>query len=671
MAMQANCAAIVDANAKPGSTISFASGLTGVIKLTSGLPTITVSMTIKGPGASLLAIDGMGKYRPFFITPSGTDKVSVSGLTIEAGSDAVDYGGGGGVVSGGTVSFTECSFVGNAAGNGGGGIECAGITTLTDCTFTDNHDNSDTGGGAINNVGTLVVTDCSFTSNTSNFDFGDDGGGAIWNIGIATVTDCSLFDNTSGEGGAIVEAGTFDVNSLTISGCTFYGNRSNEGGAISGAASLVNCTLIGNSSTQSGGAISAGSTLTLTNCTISGNSAAEGGAIDTFNGKTMNLTNCILYGNSAPSSPEIEGGYSGAVNTAEYCDIEGGWTGEGDIDVNPVLGPLSENGGPTETMALGATSPCYGAGLHSAAPPTDQRGATRPNPPSMGAYDGVRPTSLSSVSLNEASVTSGTAVACTVKLSEPAAATGFSVSLASSSAAAVVPSSIDIASGKTSLEFSVPTYSVTSAQTVTIKAYAAGVSKTATLVVKPAADSLSIVPNSVVGGKASDAVVRVAKAVTAETVVDVSSTSSLVTLPASVDIAKGAAAVSFPIATKAVSVPTLAVLKITIGSLSQSATLMLEPAPISSFTLSPNSVVGGHGTDGIIKLAGNAGPAGNVVKVSSTNADVVVPATVTIPAGWTAVSFAIQTKAVTVKSTVTITLSFNGVATSQLLTVSP
>src|SRR5580692_8663196 len=53
-------AAITSANANPGSTIIFKSGLTGVIKLSSGLPTITASMTIEGPGASPLAIDGMG-----------------------------------------------------------------------------------------------------------------------------------------------------------------------------------------------------------------------------------------------------------------------------------------------------------------------------------------------------------------------------------------------------------------------------------------------------------------------------------------------------------------------------------------------------------------------------------------------------------------------------------
>src|SRR5947209_8411154 len=79
-------------SAASGDTINF--GVSGVITLTSGWLTTTTDLTISGPGASTLAIDGGGASRVFFIAGVG-NTVTISGLTIRNGNDtSVSQGGG-------------------------------------------------------------------------------------------------------------------------------------------------------------------------------------------------------------------------------------------------------------------------------------------------------------------------------------------------------------------------------------------------------------------------------------------------------------------------------------------------------------------------------------------------------------------------------------------------
>jgi hypothetical protein len=157
---------------------------------------------------------------------------------------------------------------------------------------------------------------------------------------------------------------------------------------------LINSTLSGN--TAQGGAGGSGEdgvappgrglggglfnegTGTLTNVTVSGNSANwDGGGL--YNGGgTTTLTNTIVAGNSAPFDLDIFGGYSGSH------DLVGG---------DPMLAPLGDYGGPTQTMALLLGSPAIDAGDSTAPglPSTDQRGAPRPDVPGtnpdIGAFE--------------------------------------------------------------------------------------------------------------------------------------------------------------------------------------------------------------------------------------------------------------------------------------------
>ena len=237
-------AAITSADSNAGSSIGFKPGLSGTILLASGLPALTTSMTITGPGAALLAVDGSGKYQPFSVNSGVT--AALSGLIIQNGNG--DYGGG--VDNSGTLTLTACALTGNNAGDGGGVL----------------------------NAGTLTLTACALTGNKAS-----DGGG-IYNAGTLTLTACALTGNRAN----LVGAGIYNSTSSTVS--------------------LTACTLTGNSAQYSGGGVVNAGTLTLTDCTLTGNSAYySGGSIyNNFDG-TLTLTDDILYGDSAPTGSEITG----------------------------------------------------------------------------------------------------------------------------------------------------------------------------------------------------------------------------------------------------------------------------------------------------------------------------------------------------------------------------
>ena len=215
---------------------------------------------------------------------------------------------------------------------------------------------------------------------------------------------------SSGGGGIFVADGA----SLTLTNCTLTHNaaaRANEGGALyvtdGGTAKLTNCTVSENSAYYPGGGVANSGIVTLTNCTLSGNTGGYGGGGGLYNEGTATLTNCTLSGNSAQMGDGIEGPATltntiVANNASENCqgtvvslghnlDSDGtcGLAAPGDLShVDPRLGQLQDNGGPTFTHALLPGSPAIDAGSPDCPPPaTDQRGAKRIPPCDIGAYE--------------------------------------------------------------------------------------------------------------------------------------------------------------------------------------------------------------------------------------------------------------------------------------------
>ena len=211
----------------------------------------------------------------------------------------------------------------------------------------------------------------------------------------AILTNVTFSGNTASYGGGmsnvyqcypILTNVTFSGNSATVDGGGMY-NYSRVG------YSLTNVTFSGNSAGNSGGGIYEYFSLvdsTLTNVTFSNNSATYAGGGISHEDGNLTVNNSIFWGNS----PEQIISTWWREVTVTYSDIQYGYTGIGNIDSDPFLAPLANNGGFTLTHALGENSPAIDAGDPNSCPAADQRGFFRPigdgdgNPRcDMGAYE--------------------------------------------------------------------------------------------------------------------------------------------------------------------------------------------------------------------------------------------------------------------------------------------
>jgi hypothetical protein len=214
-------------------------------------------------------------------------------------------------------------------------------------------------------------------------------GGGISNYGTLTITDTTLSGNLagtnlqgSGFGGGISSGGpdaAITITNSTIAGNSAGGKGGGRGGGVSsgGTLEISNSSISGNFAHLNGGGVANGGSLHISNSTISNNSANEtAGGIN--NSGTLEIGNTIV--NAGPSGANIMS--SGDVISHGYnmsSDDAGGYlTGPCDqINTNPLLGPLQDNGGPTFTHELLLGSPAIDAGDPNFTPPPfdDQRGA--------------------------------------------------------------------------------------------------------------------------------------------------------------------------------------------------------------------------------------------------------------------------------------------------------
>ncbi|WP_406694879.1 choice-of-anchor Q domain-containing protein [Singulisphaera sp. Ch08] len=342
--------AITFANTDPtaGGTITFAPGLTGSIALAGGaLPVLTATMTIVGPGASSLTIDGQGIASSGILSIAAGANVAISGLTVANGR----ANRGSGVSNRGNLTLTRTTIAGN---------------TATDTYF---------GGGGIRNdsSGTLALNECTVSGNSASI------GGGIANYGAMVLRNCTVSGNTAATGGGL---NNYNGGRMALTGCTISGNTATFGGAglsnYGVGTTLTNCTIVGNTVTSSfgsgGGITNVGSTLTLANCTIMGNTASDGAGILNSVSAAVTLWNTIVAANQLGG--DVDGLFAGGNNL--IGDGSGGIPGT--ITGAPKLGPLTWNGGPTQTMAPLPGSPAIDAGDGSRIPTgvvIDQRGVPR------------------------------------------------------------------------------------------------------------------------------------------------------------------------------------------------------------------------------------------------------------------------------------------------------
>ena len=360
--------ALVKAN--DGDTINFDSSLNEQrITLTNGQLSVDKDVTISGPGAKNLAVDGSAQSRVFYVNPGKT--VTIDALTVANGH--TDFYGGGIYNDSAALTVTNCVLIRNSAYSGGGirneGVSGGATLTVTNSTISGN---SSAGGGGIANLtsggdATLTVSNCTISDNSGDYDGGD----GIANYAYEgdarlTITNSTISGNGSPgslPGGGVSNIADGGIATLTITNSTISGNSAGEGGGASNEA--YNASI---------------ATLTITNSTLSGNSAKYGGGgIDNYGGLAVVETKNTVF--KAGGSGENIFNYAGTVTSLGYnvsSDDGGGFlTGPGDqIKTDPLLGPLQNNGGPTFTHALLPGSPAIDAGDPNFTPPPyyDQRG---------------------------------------------------------------------------------------------------------------------------------------------------------------------------------------------------------------------------------------------------------------------------------------------------------
>ena len=372
------------ASTPAGETVAFQKGLSGTITLTTGELAIDKDLTIAGPGADVITVRGNHTSRVFHIIANYT--VEIAAMTIADGYDPL---AGGGVMNFGRLTITDSTVTGNAAtdkGAVGGGIANAGTLTLIHSTVSNNLGGRLSGGaGGIANAGTATILGSIISGNSSGGLRSSYGGGiSNYYHGIMTITDSTISDNSvtqNGFGGGIWNTAQLTVTNTTISG-NFAGDL---GGAIdnAGTATLTNCTFSGNTAVR-GGAIANEGNLTIADSTVSGNSAiaGEGGGIRNLNAdySIAQMRNTIVAGNFGQSSPDFSmnlvslGHNLIGDGTGGSGYDESDFVGTSDSPIDPLLGPLQDNGGPTFTMAPQCGSPAIDAGDNTDAPEWDQRG---------------------------------------------------------------------------------------------------------------------------------------------------------------------------------------------------------------------------------------------------------------------------------------------------------
>jgi len=206
------------------------------------------------------------------------------------------------------------------------------------------------------------------------------------------LTDVIFTENVSSLGGGMLNIGSSPIlNAVTFSGNSVYirpdsGGQDGWGGGMANYLAnpiLTNVTFGANFAEVGGGGMynEEVSNPQLTNVTFSGNYATNGGgiyndALDETYGSNPELTNTILWANS----PDQIFNQAGSTTTVNYSVVQGGWEGTGNINEDPLLQPLADNGGFTFTHALGTGSSAIDAGSPDPATcsSTDQRGFPRP-----------------------------------------------------------------------------------------------------------------------------------------------------------------------------------------------------------------------------------------------------------------------------------------------------
>ena len=410
--------AVLGANAAAGADdVVFAPGVAGTITLTfaSGEILITDSLFIHGPGAGTLTVSGNQQSRIFHVeSPAAMPiDVTLSGLTLTQGFSRLSFPVGGAVYAADENLTILSSVISDSVAGApqdpptlgcGGNVGVLGISGTT----LQIADSTLTGGSAIGiamgDGGNLCVSGGKLVLERSTLSGGQayTGGGLyLENLTEDSTISSSTISGNQGftSGGGIYSASLGAV--LTIDSSTISGNTTGFpspspatafGGGVylsNGDLRIVNSTISGNHAIGWGGGIAAGGSLLLRLTTVTGNTASRDGGSILGYPSPVELDHAIVANGTPEDLAEAPFLGSGApfTVTANYSLVEalnplGGVVLMGThnlVGVDPLLGPLANNGGPTQTHLPLPGSPVIDAGNPAipSPPPADQRGFQR------------------------------------------------------------------------------------------------------------------------------------------------------------------------------------------------------------------------------------------------------------------------------------------------------
>ncbi|HET7844545.1 MAG TPA: choice-of-anchor Q domain-containing protein [Xanthomonadales bacterium] len=397
---------------------------TGTITLdpTQNALAADVPSTITGPGAAQLTISGGNATTVLYAYGPG---ISLSGVTIANGNSG-SPGAGGVDVFYGSLTLANCTLSGNVGGYGSAALAIYGQLNINNCTITGNT-------GQIGGAVALLSSGGNVTSSTISTNTGgappptQRAGHAIWRradrghvrvpnlpagapglgAGISvfgdfggkgpdapaggpqvSITRSTISGNTAQliGGGVLLYASSAQVTDSTISGNTA---AQAGGGAyvVQSPIVIANSTISGNTATGQGGGgglligAQAATTAAIQSTTVNGNVASTAAAGVLIAGPVTATLASSIFANSTGAAPADVGTVGqGFAITATTSLVENpgnsGITATGGnlVGVDPQLGPLANNGGPTQTHLPATASPVVNAGANPSGAAFDQRG---------------------------------------------------------------------------------------------------------------------------------------------------------------------------------------------------------------------------------------------------------------------------------------------------------
>lgn len=368
----------VDLSQLPSVTGCAADGRDAVITLASPLTGTFGGLTLMGPPARNGTVTISGNQQIQVLKISAFD-IRIRNLTIRDGLDTSGRGGCIANISPGNVELIDSLVTGcvtHASGTmtaKGGGIYSAGGVTLVESTVSGNAATSDAGfafGGGLyalhgfgNGIGRTALL-CSYSTVSNNT--------------VSSGQSVSAFG-----GGVATRVPSGESADTVVENSTIEGNASNNDGGgmyLTNTTTIKNSTISGNQSDRFGLAVALRSSsfaLTLMNSTVAFNTGAAGGGIEGIIASVELQSSIVANNSNSDLALSMSTTVSGSNNLVEatFSPLP---PGVALVGVDPMLKPLSFNGGPTRTHLLLRGSPAIGAGNNSIHGNFDQRGFSYP-----------------------------------------------------------------------------------------------------------------------------------------------------------------------------------------------------------------------------------------------------------------------------------------------------